>query len=321
MKAVVYDRYGSPEVLRLAEVEKPTPSEGEVLVKISAVSLNRSDWEGLVGKPLYARMRGFFKPGQSILGSDIAGWVEAVGPNAGQFKPGDPVFGELVGYQGGFAEYACVREKRLVLKPAGMPFEVASAIPQAAGIALQGICVQGHVQPGQKVLINGAGGGAGMFAIQLAKAGGADVTGVDNEEKLEFMRSLGADHVLDYTREDFTRNGQQYDLILDLIAHRSIFDYQRALKPGGLYFMVGGSAATIFQLLILGPWVKKAAHKNLRLLMVLPSRKDLMAITELYEAGKIVVLIDRRYPLSGVPDALRYLGEGHTKGKVVINME
>jgi NADPH:quinone reductase-like Zn-dependent oxidoreductase len=222
---------------------------------------------------------------------------------------------------GGFAEYVCARERALALKPASMTFEEVAAIPQAAVIALQGIRDKGQVQPGQKVLINGAGGGAGTFAVQLAKLYGAEVTGVDNTGKLDFMRSLGADHIIDYTQEDFTKNGKQYDLILDLVAHRSVFAYKRALRPNGSYFMVGGSVATIFQILLLGPWIGRTAGKKIRLLAVQPNPKELVFITELYEAGKVVPVIDRRYPLSEVAEALRYLGEGRAKGKVVITVE
>jgi NADPH:quinone reductase-like Zn-dependent oxidoreductase len=321
MKAIVYHNYGSPDVLKLEEVKKPAPTEDEVLIKIHAVSVNRSDWERLIGKPLYARFGGLLKPREHILGSDIAGRVEMVGRNNQQFQPGDEVFGELEGYCGGFAEYVCARGNILARKPAGMTFEEAAAIPQAGVIALQGIREQGQVQPGQKVLINGAGGGAGIFAIQLAKLYGAEVTGVDNTGKLDFMRSLGADHVIDYTRDDFTKIGKQYDLILDLIAYHSIFTYQRALKPNGTYFMVGGSAATIFQLLLIGPWFRRNKGKNLQLLGVQRNRKSLVAITELCEAGRIVPFIDKRYALSEVPEALQYLGEGRAKGKVVITLE
>lgn len=302
-------------------MEKTTPTDDEVLIKIHAVSVNRSDWEGLTGKPLYARMGGLLKPRYPTLGSDIAGRVEMVGRNNRQFQPGDEVFGEMLKYQGGFAEYACATGEILALKPANMTFEVASAIPQAGVIALQGIRDKGQVQPGQKVLINGAGGGSGMFAVQLAKMYGAEVTGVDNAEKLDFMRSLGVDHVIDYTREDFTRNGKQYDLILDLVAYRSPVAYQRALKPNGSYFAVGGSVATFIQILLLGPLIRRTTGKNIRILAVQRNRKDLVAVTELCEAGKIVPVIDRQYPLSEVPDALRYLGEGHVKGKVVITLE
>ncbi|RLT37679.1 MAG: NAD(P)-dependent alcohol dehydrogenase [Chloroflexi bacterium] len=320
MKAIVYEKYGSPDVLHLKEVEKPLPTDDEILIKIHAVSINGSDREALVGKPFYARIGGLRKPGHPILGSDIAGRVEAVGKNNTEFKPGDEVFGEIPGYHGGFAEYVCTRGRTLALKPASLTFEEAAAIPQAGVIALQGIREKGAVQAGQKVLINGAGGSAGSFAVQLAKLYGAEVTGVDNTAKLDFMRSLGADHVIDYTREDFTRNGKEYDLILDVIAHRSIFAYQRALKAQGTYFVVGGSVALLFQVLLLGPLIGKTANKNMRVLVVPQNRKDLLAITELCESGKIVPVIDRRYPLHEVPQALRYVGEGRAKGKVVITV-
>ena len=321
MKAIVYTEYGSPDVLQLKEVARPVPTDDEVLIKIHAVSVNGSDWEGLTGKPLYARIGGLRKPSEGILGSDIAGRVEMAGRNIRRFQPGDEVFGDILGRMGGFAEYVCARGRTLALKPASMTFEEVAAIPQAAVIALQGIRDKGQVQPGQKVLINGAGGGAGSFAVQLAKLYGAEVTGVDNTGKLDFMRSLGADHVIDYTREDFTKNGKQYDMILDVIAHRSVFAYKRALRPNGSCFMVGGSVATAFQILLLGPWVRRTAGKKIRLLVVQPNRKDLVFITELYEAGKVVPVIDRRYPLSEVPEALRYLGEGHARGKVIITVE
>jgi NADPH:quinone reductase-like Zn-dependent oxidoreductase len=321
MKAITYTEYGPPDVLQIKEVAKPTPTDDEVLIKVQAVSVNRSDWEGLTGKPLYARIGGLIKPRHQILGSDIAGRVEMAGRNIRRFQPGDEVFGDILGRMGGFAEYVCARERALALKPASMTFEEVAAIPQAAVIALQGIRDKGQVQPGQKVLINGAGGGAGTFAVQLAKLYGAEVTGVDNTGKLDFMRSLGADHVIDYTQEDFTENGKQYDLILDIIAHRSVFAYERALRPNGSCFMVGGSMATMFQVLLLGPWIRRTAGKKIRLLAVHPNLKDMVYITELYEAGKVVPVIDRRYPLSEVPEALRYLGEGRAKGKVVITLE
>jgi len=321
VKAVVYHKYGPPDVLQIKEVAKPTPTDDEILIKVHAVSVNRSDWESLIGKPLYARVGGLLKPRRPILGSDVAGRVEMAGRNITQFQPGDELFGEIPGYHGGFAQYVCAPEKTLARKPAGMTFEEAAAIPQAGVIALQGILNKGQVQPGQKVLINGAGGGAGTFAVQLAKLYGAEVTGVDNTGKLDFMRSLGADHVIDYTREDFTKNGKQYDLILDVIAHRSVFAYRRALKPNGTYFLVGGSVATLFQILLLGPWIRRTTSKKIRLLAVQPNRKDLVSITELCEAGKIVPVIDKRYPLSEVPEALRYLGEGRAKGKVIITVD
>lgn len=316
----MYEKYGSPDVLHLAEVPTPAPTDDEVLIKIHAVSINGSDREGLIGKPLYARMRGLFKPGTRILGSDIAGRVAAAGKNHTEFKPGDEVFGEIPGYQGGFAEYVCTHGRTMALKPAGLTFEEAAAIPQAGVIALQGIREKGRVQAGQRVLINGAGGSAGSFAIQLAKLYGAEVTAVDSGSKLDFMRLLGAQHTIDYTREDFTRSGKQYDLILDLIAHRSVFAYQRALRPKGICFFVGGSLAVIFQILLLGPLIKGATSKSIRMLVVPQNRKDLIAVTQLCEAGTIVPAIDRRYSFGEVPEALRYVVDGHAKGKVVIRL-
>jgi NADPH:quinone reductase-like Zn-dependent oxidoreductase len=224
-------------------------------------------------------------------------------------------------YHSGFAEYVCTDASSWILKPSKLTFEQAAAIPQAGVIALQGIREKGHVQPGQHVLINGAGGGAGSFAVQLAKLDGAEVTGVDNAEKLDFVRSLGADHVMDYTQQDFTTTGQQYDLILDLVAHRSAFAYPRALKPNGTYFMVGGSVATLLQILLVGPWIRRTAGKHVHVLGVQRTQKDLLAITELCEAGNIVPFIDRQFPLRDVPEALRYLGEGHVKGKIVITVD
>ena len=320
MKAIVYTKYGSPKVLQLKEVAKPTPKDDEVLIKVQAVSVNRSDWEGLSGKPLYARLGGLLRPRRHILGSDIAGRVEMAGKHIRRFRPGDEVFGDILPRLGGFAEYVCARESALAPKPASMTFEEAAAIPQAAVIALQGTRDKGKIQPGQKVLITGAGGGAGAFAVQLAKLYGAEVTGVDNTGKLDFMRSLGADHVIDYTQEDFTKNGKQYDLILDIVAHRSVFAYKRALRSRGSYFLTGGSVTTIFQVLLLGPWIRGTTGKKMRILAVQPNLKDLVYVTELYEAGKVVPVIDRRYPLSEIPEALRYLGEGRTKGKVVITV-
>jgi len=320
VKAVVYTKYGLPDVLHIKEVAKPTPTDNEVLIKVRAVSVNRSDWEVLIGKPLYARIGGLFKPRHQILGSDIAGRVEMAGRNVRQFHPGDEVFGHILTYTGGFAEYVCVPEQALAPKPARMTFEEAAAIPEAAFIALQGIRDKGQVQPRQKVLINGAGGGAGSFAVQLAKFYGAEVTGVDHTDKLDFLRALGADYVIDYTREDFTTTGKQYDLILDIVAYRSIFAYKRALRPKGGYFMAGGSVATIFQLVLLGPWMRRTSGKNLRLLVVQPNPKDLVFLTKLYEEGRVVPVIDRRYPLDEVALALRYLGEGHPRGKVVITL-
>lgn len=320
MKAIVNREYGSPDVLQLQEVPRPVPQDHEVLIRIRAVSLNGSDREGLIGKPLYARIGGLRRPGNPILGSDIAGQVEVAGKAITMFKAGDEVFGELPGYHGGLAEYACAPESTLMHKPASLTFAQASAIPQGGVIAWQAICNKGQVQPGQQVLINGAGGSAGCFAVQLAKLYGAEVTGVDNPEKLDFMRSLGADHVIDYTRIDFTRTGRQYDLILDVLGHRSVFDYQRALKPNGTCFVVGGAVAALLQILILGPWVRRMRGKNIRVLAVPQNAKDLMAVTELFEAGKIRPVIDREYPLSEAAEAFRCLAQGQARGKIVITI-
>ncbi|HXI11761.1 MAG TPA: NAD(P)-dependent alcohol dehydrogenase [Thermoanaerobaculia bacterium] len=308
-------------MLELKDVVKPTPADNEILVKVHAVSVNRSDWEGLTGRPLYARMNGLRKPRRQILGSDVAGRVEAAGKDHTDFKPGDEVFGEMESYSGGFAEYVCTRGRDWALKPPTMTFAEAAAIPQAAVIALQGIRDHGRVQSGQNVLINGAGGGAGTFAMQLAKSCGAEVTGVDNGGKLDFMRSLGADHVIDYSREDFTRNGRQYDVILDVIAGRSVFDYARALRPGGRYLAAGGSVATFLQILLVGPWLRVTRNKNLRVLVVRRNRNDLVHVAELCQAGKLVPVIDRSYSLRDVPQALRDLGEGRARGKLVITVD
>ncbi len=240
MKAIVYEKYGPPEVLQLKEVEKPTPKDDEVLIKVHVASANAAGWHLLRADPFFVRLMGggLLKPKNKILGADIAGRVEAVGRNVKQFQPGDEVFGDISGCGfGGFAEYVCARENALVLKPASMTFEEAAAIPQAAVLALQGLRDKRQIQPGQKVLINGAGGGVGTFAVQLAKYFGAEVTGVDSTKKLDMLRSIGADHVIDYTQKDYTKSGQCYDLILDVAAHRSIFDYKRALSPEGIYVM------------------------------------------------------------------------------------
>jgi NADPH:quinone reductase-like Zn-dependent oxidoreductase len=318
MKAIVYEEYGSPDVLHLADVPKPTPTDSQILIKIHAVSINGSDREGLIGKPAYARMGGLRKPRHGVLGSDIAGVVEGVGKNITEFKVGDEVFGELPGYRNGLAEYVCTHGKTLVLKPRTFTFEQAAAIPQGGVIALNGICTKGRVQPGQRVLINGAGGSAGMFAIQLAKLQGAEVTAVDNAYKLDFMRSLGADHVIDYNREDFTATGKQYDLILDLIAHRSALTNARALRRQGTYYIVGGSTAVLLQTLLLGPLIGITRKRRMRVLVVPQNRKDLIEITGLCEQGDVVPVIDRRYPLLEAAEAMRYIISGRAQGKVVI---
>jgi NADPH:quinone reductase-like Zn-dependent oxidoreductase len=321
MKAVVYTEYGSPDVLRLEEVEKPTPSDDEVLVEVHAASVNSWDWDLLRGTPFFNRLGGPLKPQYKILGCDIAGRIEAVGRNVQRFQPGDAVFGDLCrcGW-GGFAEYVCARENALAPKPASITFEEAAAVPQVGVLALQGLRDKRDIQPGQKVLINGAGGGVGTLAIQIAKTFGAEVTGVDSAMKLDMVRSLGADHVIDYSQEDFTNSGQCYDLILDVVAHRSLFDCERALSPEGIYVIIGGSNATIFQATFLGPLMSLVTGKKIGLLMHKPN-KGLDFLTELLETAKLKPVIDRCYSLSEVPEALRYYGEGYARGKVVITVE
>ena len=318
MKAIVYTNYGLPDVLQLREVEKPIPGDIEVLVNVKAASLNSWDWDLLRGKPYIVRLWGLLQPKYQIPGADIAGHVVATGNKVTRFQPGDEVFGDLCSCEwGGFAEYACAKEHDLELKSSGMTFEQAAAIPQAGVMALQGIRDHGKVKPGQKVCINGAGGGVGTFAIQMAKSFGAEVTAVDHTNKLEAMRSIGADHVIDYTQEDFTKTGHRYDLILDVVGHHSIFDYQRALSPKGMYRMVGGNGALILQAMLLGPLISMTGKKKLGILAHEPN-KDLKYINELFEDGKVIPVIDRSYPLTDVDEAFRYYGKGQVQGKVII---
>lgn len=320
MKAIVYEKYGSPDVLELKEVEKPAPKENEVLVKVHAVSINDWDWQLLQGIPFVNRMiNGILKPKKKILGSDIAGRVEAVGKNVKQFQPGDEVFGDLSGDWGGFAEYVCARENALALKPASMTFEEAAAIPQAAMLAVQGLLDKGQIQLGQRLLINGAGGGVGTFAVQIAKLYSVEVTGVDSAGKLDMLRSIGFDHVLDYTKEDFTKTGQCYDLILDVKTNRSMFDFTRALCSKGMYVTVGGSTVRLFQALLLGPLISMITKKKIRIVALKPN-KDLAYINELFETGKVKPVIDGPYKLSEVREAMQYFGDGNHKGKVVITI-
>jgi NADPH:quinone reductase-like Zn-dependent oxidoreductase len=320
MKAIVYEKYGPPNVLQLKEVEKPTPKDDEVLIKVLAASLNYGDLPILKGEPLQRLVGGgLLKPKNKILGDDIAGRVEAVGRNGKQFQPGDEVFG--ISVFGAFAEYVCADEKYLALKSASMTFEEAAAIPFAAVTALQGLRDKGQIQSGQKVLINGASGGVGTFAVQIAKSFGAEVTGVCSTRKLDMVRSIGADQVIDYTQEDFTQKEQRYDLILAVGGYRSISDYKRVLSPEGIYVCIGGSMAQYFQALLLGPLISMTGSKKMGVVMPKPNQKDFDFLIELFEAGKVVPVIDRRYPLSEVPEALRYLEEGHARGKVVITVE
>jgi len=324
MKAIVFTKYGPPDVLQLKEVEKPVPKDNEALVKVHAASLNAADLEYLRGVFIVRLLyRGLFKPKNTIPGSDIAGQVEAVGRNVKQFKPGDEIWGDL-SYPhsfGAFAEYVCIPENALRLKPASMTFEEAAAVPTAAVVALQHLLAKRPIQPGQKVLINGAGGGTGTFAVQIAKYFGAEVTGVDSTEKLDMLRSIGADRVIDYTQEDFTKNGQHYDLILDVVVHRSIFDYKRALSPKGICVFVGGSMTRVFLNTLLGLLISMTGSKKMGLGMWKPNKKeDLDFLKELFEAGKVKPVIDKCYPLSQIVEALRYLEGGHAKGKGVITV-
>ncbi|SEG17965.1 NADPH:quinone reductase [Thermomonospora echinospora] len=315
MKAVVYERYGRPDVLRVEDVPMPSPAAGQVLVKVAATSINLSDWEGLSGSPFYARLGGVRAPRRSILGSDIAGWVEAVGTGVTRFQPGDEVYGDNLQLKGGFAQYAVAPESALAIKPAALTFAEASTIPQAGAIAVQGMA---GAAEGRRVLINGAGGGTGSFAIQVAKRLGAHVTGVDNGHKLEFMRSLGADAVIDYRRDDFTREHEPYDLILDLVAHRSVFAYRRALAPGGRYRCAGGSVRALLRVLTIGAAAGRVTGRRLGVLVVREGPPHFEPMTRLCVAGDVSIRIDRTFELDQVPDALAHVGEGRALGKVVV---
>ena len=319
MKAIVYTEYGGPEVLLLKEVEKPYPKDNEVLVKVYAVSIN--DWDfGLMRGDLINRMLyGLLKPKKKILGSDIAGLIESVGKNVTRFKTGDEVYGDLSGSWGGLAEYVCASEKLLAFKPASMSFEEAAAIPQAAMLAVQGLIDIGKIKPGQKLLINGAGGGVGTFGVQIAKLYGVEVTGVDSTGKLDMLRSLGYNHVIDYTREDFTKNGKCYNLILDVNTNRSIFNYARALCNNGVYVTVGGSMVRLLQAALLGPFISLICKKHIRIVALKPN-KDLVYMNGLFEAGKIKPVIDGHYKLDEFQEAFRVFGKGEHKGKLVITM-
>lgn len=320
MKAIVFTKYGTPDVLELKEVERPVPGDDEVLVRVHAASINDWDWGLLTGTPFVGRLLyGLLKPKRTILGSDIAGRIESVGRDVKRFQPGDEVYGDLSGRWGGFAEYVCAPEEALALKPGSMSFEQAAAIPQAAMLAVQGLLDRGHLQRGQKVLINGAGGGVGTFAVQIARLKGVDVTGVDSAGKLDMMRSIGFDHVIDYARDDFTRNGQLYDLILDVKTNRSLFEYTRALRPNGVYVTVGGSFVRLMEALLVGPWIKMISKKHIRLVALKPN-KDLAYMNELFEAGKVKPVIERPYNLEQVPEAFKLFGRAEHKGKIVITV-
>ena len=317
MKAIVYTEYGSPDVLQFKDVEKPAPRDDEVLVKVHAASANPADWHLMRAEPFLARLaNGLLKPKNTKLGADVAGQVEAVGSNVTQLQVGDDVFGEMpLNELGTFAEYVCAPEELLALKPARMTFEQAAAVPLAAFTALQGLRDKGQIQPGQRVLINGASGGVGTFAVQIAKSFGTEVTGVCSTRNLDMVRSIGADHVIDYTQEDFTQTAQRYDLIFDAVGNRSVSDYKRALSPNGICSVAGfTSLSRLFQIMLLGGkkvGMMKTAKAN---------KEDLVFIKELLEAGKVVPVIDRCYPLAETAEAIRYLETGHARGKVVITV-
>ena len=323
MKAIVFEKYGPPSILQLKEVEKPVPGDNEILVKIHAAAANPLDWHRMRGEPFLVRLSdGFKKPKDPMLGVDIAGRVEAIGRDVTQFKPGDDVFGDC-GWAGGFAEYVCVTEKNIIQKPVNITFGEAAAVPAAAFTALQGLRDRGRIQAGQKVLINGASGGVGTFAVQIAKSYGAEVTGVCSTRNLDMVRSIGANDTIDYTQDDFTRLGQNYDLIYDAVGNRSVFDYKRALKSEGTCVITGFSTLTrLFQHMLLGPLVSMTGSRKICTQGVAkPNQKDLVFIKELLESGKIKPMIDRCYTLSQTAEAIGYLEQGHARGKVVINIE
>jgi NADPH:quinone reductase-like Zn-dependent oxidoreductase len=318
MKAIVCAQYGPPDVLQFTEVAKPTPKDNEVLIKIYAAAINPLDRFFMRGAPLIRLIPGLRKPKDTRLGVDLAGQVEAVGRNVTQFKPGDEVFGAC---RGALAEYVCAPEDKLALKPAKLSFEEAAAVPVAALTVLQGLRDKGRIQPGHKVLIDGASGGVGTFAVQIAKSFGAEVTAVCSTRNVEAARSLGADHVIDYTREDFRKSGKRYDLILGANSHHSIFDYRHALTQNGIYVLVGGSMFRIFQGMLLAPFLSRIGSKKTCFFIANLNQKDLVFLKELFEAGKVVPVIDRRYPLKDAADAIRYLEEGHAQGKIVLSVE
>jgi NADPH:quinone reductase-like Zn-dependent oxidoreductase len=317
MKAIVYTAYGSPSNLHLTEVEKPLPGDNQILIKVKAASVNAYDWRHLRADPFFIRFMagGLFTPTHRILGADIAGTVETIGSNVTQFKPGDDVFGE--GSYGGFAEYVCACENRFILKPDNLTFDEAAAAPMAALTALQGLRDKGNIQAKQKVLVNGASGGVGSFAVQIARSFGAEVTGVCSTSKMDLVRSLGADNVIDYTKEDVTRNSQKYDLILDTAAHRSVSGYKKILNPDGVYVIVGGSMFCIIQVM----FKSKSGVKNMSIMVADINQKDLLFLAELLKSEKIKSVIDKRFPLSDTAEAFRYFETGQTRGKIVITVQ
>jgi NADPH:quinone reductase-like Zn-dependent oxidoreductase len=320
MKAIVRTRYGSPDELQFAEMPTHSPAANEVLIKLCAASVNPLDLFVLQGAP-WNRIPGLrAKPKHKIIGCDIAGRVEAVGRNVKQFQTGDEVFG-ITGFEGkGFAEYVCAPEEKLALKPANLSFEDAAAVPIAAITALQGLRDMGRIQPGHRVLIEGASGGVGTFAVQIAKALGAEITAVCSTRNVDISRSIGANHVIDYNKVDFARLGERYDLILAANGHHSIFDYRRLLGQDGTYVAVG-SLRPILQALLLGRLLSMIGRKKMTLFIAKINQKDLLFLKNLLETGKVAPVIDRRYPLSDAAEALRYLAEGHAQGKVVLTVQ
>ncbi|MFC4323118.1 NAD(P)-dependent alcohol dehydrogenase [Litchfieldia salsa] len=322
MRAIVTNKYGSPDVLEIMEVDKPIPLKNQVLVKIHATSLNFGNLVLLKGEPLLARVAfGLLKPKYSIPGGDIAGQVEAVGQDVKQFQPGDEVFGDLSGCGwGGLAEYVSVPETALASKPSNLTFEEAAAVPMAGVTALQGLRDKGRIKPGQKVLINGASGGVGTFAVQIAKSFGAEVTGVCSQRNAEITRAIGADYVVVYTEEDFTQNTKRYDLIFGVNGSHSISAYKRVLSHNGTFIHVGGSGSQLLQSLIQGPFLTMNGKQNIGTLLQRPNQNDLYIMKDLIETGKVTPVIDRCYKLSEVQAAFHYFGEGHSQGKVVITV-
>jgi len=324
MKAITCTKYGSPDVLQFQDVAQPAPQADEVLIKIHAASINARDWRMLRAKPFFIRLRpgGWRQPKNKILGGDVAGRIEAVGRHVAQFKPGDEIFGYLPSAtgRGTFAEYVCANKNLIALKPTNLSFEQAAAVPVAALTALQGLRDHGHIQSGQKVLINGASGGVGTFAVQIAKAFGAEVTAVCSTRNLGLVRSLGADHVIDYTREDFTRNGQHYDLILAVNGYHPISDYLRALSPEGSYVVAGGSMLQLFQAALQGRRAAKTGGWKISIMSLVHKQQDLVLMKELLESGQVVPVIDGSYPLGQTAEAFWYFEKEHAKGKVVITI-
>jgi NADPH:quinone reductase-like Zn-dependent oxidoreductase len=325
MKAIICTNYGSPDVLQLQEVAKPAPKDDEVLIKIHAASINSRDWRMMRANPFFIRLvpGGILQPKNKILGADVAGRVEEVGRYVKQFKPGDEVFGYLPSAtgRGTFAEYVCANENAITLKPANLTFEQAAAVPIAAITALLGLRDHGNIQPGQKVVINGSSGGVGTFAVQIAKAFGAEVTAVCSTRNLDMARSIGADQVIDYTREDFTRNGQRYDLILAVNGYHPISDYMRALRPDGIHVVAGGSMLQLFQAALQRRRNSNNHNQKTYIVSVVQNQKDLVFMKELLESGKVIPIIDGCYPLSKTAEAFQYYEKVHPKGKIVITME